>query len=133
MMEIISFVAGAILTIVIEIFHNKREIKKEKEELSKDNIQTMVTYYPLLIKNSLFAYEDHYDEIHYSEIREEMRDNLGIVLTLPTAMKHYLLKLHKYVNSNADYMQQHKMDANNCLKDVHLKLMQYGVDIYGDK
>lgn len=125
--EIFIFIAGSIVTVLIQIV----SFKINKSIIYKQQINTSI--YEYILKNKYIIRccieANNYKKIcWYSELRDEVNTNIHMIFTLPMEMRRELIKVHNIINLSGNELESKRENLNNSLRMLYNEFNSYGVE-----
>ena len=124
--NVLSFILGSALTLLITYITEKGNEKREKRNLLIGFISSNRALLQACIENHIGK------EVDYSELRREINENIISYFVLSTEYKSILFSIYEYINFSGDEFVGVKHLIKEHLEELYEKLGEDEVGIYKD-
>lgn len=129
--DVISFVLGSILTIIISfITHKATENANQKRE-DRNTMISFISNNKILISSSIASHFNN--KVDYSLLRKELNDNIYTFFILPKEYKLIVFNIYECINLNGKEMKDNENSILNNLDSLYIKLKEEGISIGNNK
>lgn len=124
--DIVSFILGSVLTLIITYITEKGNEARERRNLFISFISNNKVLLQACIENNIGK------DINYSELRKEINENIISYFALSKEYKNILFNIYKYINFSGDRFVEVKPIIKKHLEELYKKLEGDEVGIYKD-
>lgn len=128
---LIGVLLGFVLSLVTTFCANKRNDKKEQIEVRRNTL-ILITQNHTELFNLIYLGANHSEILDYIRLREELQKS-NIIYLLPLDIKMEFESLYSIFFNCPDKFKRDKNMVPNILKNITIKLNEYGVDVFGYK